>query len=225
MQSGARQSNVCVHLVDWRDPAADWVVRVLLHLVRHGRPVIEPGRPASDWRLDDAAAPDVQRLRGLLDEVGSSASWYSSDEPKALATARALSDGEIEADSALREAGRDDWFPSHDEFRAAVVTAFEAPHRAARRGWEPLDQTRRRIRRGVATIVARSTTDLVLAGHGTAWTLLVSDITDRAPDVDSWCRLTMPDLCTLDTTSRSVVRAWGTWQAGQSPIAPRPSGA
>jgi broad specificity phosphatase PhoE len=40
--------------------------------------------------------------------------------------------------------------------------------------------------------------DLVLVGHGTAWTVLVSELTGRAPDLDAWARLAMPDLWVLD---------------------------
>lgn len=187
---------------------------MLLHLVRHGRPLIEPGRPASGWRLADPAAPELRRLRVYLEANVSSATWHSSDEPKALATARALTDGEIEVEPALSEAMRTDWFPDQKDFAAAVSRAFAAPGRAARPGWESFDQTRERVAGAVARIVERSATDVVLVGHGTAWTLVVSEITGRPPDVDAWRRLRMPDLCSLDLTSRSVARAWGTWLAG-----------
>ena len=187
---------------------------MLLHLVRHGRPFIEPARPASGWRLDDPAAPELRQLRGFLDANVPSATWHSSDEPKALATARALTDREIEVDPELREVIRSDWFPDRRDFAAAVAQGFAAPSRAARPGWESLDQTRERVGRAVARIIDRSTTDVVLVGHGSAWTLVVAEITGRSPDLDAWQRLTMPDLCSLDLSSRSVAGAWGTWLAG-----------
>jgi broad specificity phosphatase PhoE len=176
---------------------------VLLHLVRHRRPVIEPGKPASSWQLDDAAISEMQQLRTFMNANVRAASWYSSDEPKALGTARALTDGEIEVEPGLREAIRADWFPHQDQFRAAVLAAFGAPSRAGRPGWEPLDQTHARILAAVARIVDRSRTDVVLVGHGTAWTLLVSEITGQPPDLESWRRLRMPDLCTLDLSTGS----------------------
>ena len=37
-----------------------------LHLVRHGRPLRDPGRPASAWELDPAAYDDVWALRDRL---------------------------------------------------------------------------------------------------------------------------------------------------------------
>jgi broad specificity phosphatase PhoE len=186
--------------------------QVLLHLVRHGRPVIVPGAPASSWPLDDSTGPDLRRMRRFLEDNVSSASWHSSDEPKALATARALTDREPTVDPALREAVRADWFADHEELRTAVFRGFDAPHRAACPGWESFDRTRDRIGRAVARIVEGSRTDVVLVGHGTAWTLLVSEITGSPPDLDSWRRLGMPDLCTLDLASGSVARAWGAWE-------------
>jgi broad specificity phosphatase PhoE len=187
---------------------------VLLHLVRHGRPLIEPGRPTSGWRLKDPPAPELRRLRAFLEANVSSATWHSSSEPKALATARALTDREVEVDPGLREVIRTDWFPDRRDFEAAVSQGFAAPSRAARPGWESFDQARGRVGRVLAGIVERSTTDVVLVGHGTAWTLLVAEITGRSPDLDAWQRLSMPDLCSLDLTSRSVARPWGAWLVG-----------
>jgi len=40
--------------------------------------------------------------------------------------------------------------------------------------------------------------DVVLVGHGTAWTVLVSALTRRPPDLDRWRTLAMPDLIVVD---------------------------
>jgi broad specificity phosphatase PhoE len=195
---------------------------VLLHLVRHGRPVIEPGKPASSWLLDRGAASDLQHLRVFLTANVRAASWHSSDEPKAVATASALTDREFDILPTLREALRADWFPHQREFQVAVLTAFGTPTRPGRPGWEPFERTRTRIAAAARQIVEQSPTDVVLVGHGTAWTLLVSEITGQpldldawrrlqTPDLDAWRRLQMPDLCTLDLRTGSLVRPWGTW--------------
>jgi broad specificity phosphatase PhoE len=192
---------------------------VQLHLVRHGRPLIEPGEPASSWKLDYAATPDLQRLRTFMDANIGVASWHSSNEPKAVATAGALTDSEVDVVPTLREAVRSDWFPHQEKFQAAVLAAFGTPTIPARPGWEPIDQTRARICAAAFGIVDQSRTDVVLVGHGTAWTLLVSEITGRPPDLESWGRLLMPDLCTLDLNTGHMTRAWGNWQLG-CPAAP-----
>jgi broad specificity phosphatase PhoE len=59
----------------------------------------------------------------------------------------------------------------------------------------PLAQTRRRVVRTVREIVARpGNDDLVLVGHATAWTCLVSALTGDPPDLDAWAHLGMPDV-------------------------------
>jgi broad specificity phosphatase PhoE len=190
---------------------------MLLHLVRHGPPVIEPGKPASSWLLDPAASPDLRRLRTFMAANTAAVSWHSSDEPKAVATASALTDDEVEVVPMLREAVRADWFTRQDQFQAAALAAFARPAYAAHPGWEPFDQTRARIRAAADEILRRSRTDVVLVGHGSAWTLLVSDLLGQPPDLEAWRRLGQPDLCTLNLYTRSVVRAWGTWHLEGSP--------
>jgi broad specificity phosphatase PhoE len=36
--------------------------------------------------------------------------------------------------------------------------------------------------------------DVVLVGHGTAWTLLRAALSGEPPDLDAWTRLSMPDV-------------------------------
>jgi broad specificity phosphatase PhoE len=184
---------------------------VALQLVRHGPPLIQPGRPASTWELDPARHAETSRLRPVLRARAAAASWHSSSEPKATATARLLTDGPVVSRDDLREIGRSDWFATAEELGAAVRDAFEDPTRPARDGWEPFDQARRRVAAAVRTLVAEHGDDLVLVGHGTAWTLLVSELTGRPPDLSAWARLQAPDLCTVDPTTRTVTHAWGDW--------------
>lgn len=57
-----------------------------VHLVRHARPLVEPGRPPHTWGLDPAGFDEVRALResGRLPRR---AAWLSSPEPKAVGTA------------------------------------------------------------------------------------------------------------------------------------------
>lgn len=183
---------------------------MLIHLVRHGRPLIQPGQAASTWPLDPSAnTGEVDRLRTALEDRAPTAAWYSSDEPKAVETARLLRAGPVCVWPALREAHRSDWFATHEEFREAVLKAFSQTSRAAFPGWEPLDETRQRVSEALAQIVDQRGGDVVLVGHGTAWTLLISEITGNEPDLSAWTKLRTPDLCTLDLDTRSVRRRWG----------------
>lgn len=165
-----------------------------LHLVRHGRPLVDPSVPAHAWELDPAGFDDVWALR---ERLPASAGWFSSPEPKALATAQLLTDAEVGVVDELREheRGITPWYDDEAEWHARVRQAFTEPDRAALEGWEPLALTRDRLLPAVRRILAaHGTEDLVLVGHGTAWTLLVAELTDSPPDLDRWESLGMPDV-------------------------------
>lgn len=165
-----------------------------LHLVRHGRPLVDPARPASAWELDPAAYDDVWALR---DRLPAGAAWCSSPEPKALATAELLTDGDIGVVDDLREHERAaGWL---EDFEETVRAAFGDPARAAAPGWEPLQSCRDRVVPAVRRLLdVHGDQDVVLVGHGTAWTVLVADLTGTAPDLDRWAASSTPDVWTLE---------------------------
>lgn len=167
---------------------------MVLHLVRHGRPVVDPTVPASSWELDPAAYDEVWALR---DRLPAAATWYCSPEAKAVATAQLLTDGEVGVLDDLREHERAaGWL---EDFPAVVERAFAAPEHPAAPGWEPLSDCRERVVRRVRGLLdVHRGEDLVLVGHGTAWTLVVAGLVDAPPDLARWRRSTMPDLWTLD---------------------------
>lgn len=176
----------------------------VLYLVRHGRPLIDRARPAHEWPLDPAYADDVRALRPRLPEH---AAWYSSPEPKALATAQLLTDRPVEVVPDLREHERrtSDWV---DDFESVVRRAFDRPDTSAHDGWEPLADTRRRVVAATSAILDRHPDhDVVLVGHGTAWTVLRSALSGEAPDLEWWVRLAMPDLaqCSVDERSGDML--------------------
>lgn len=165
-----------------------------LHLVRHGRPLRDPGRPASAWELDPAAYDDVWALR---DRLPAGAAWCSSPEPKALATAELLTDGDIGVLDDLREHERAaGWL---EDFQERVRAAFDQPARAVAPGWEPLEACRERVVPAVRRLLdVHRGQDLALVGHATAWTLVVAALTGEPPDLERWARSTTPDLWTLE---------------------------
>jgi len=165
----------------------------MLFLVRHGRPLREEGLLPSAWDLDPAGFDEIWALResGRLPQR---ALWFSSPEPKAVATAHLLTDSEVAVADGLREHVREtpDWI---DDFEATVRRAFAHPEQPAHDGWEPLVATRERV-----VSVARGLldehpgSDLVLVGHGTAWTVLAAELTGTEPDLERWAALGMPDV-------------------------------
>ena len=99
----------------------------------------------------------------------------------------------------LREHVRDGagWIEDFDD---AVRRAFAVPDAAAVPGWEPLAHCRARVVRAVEPILAAyADDDVVLVGHGTAWTVLAAALTGDQPDLERWRRLAMPDVVAVTT--------------------------
>lgn len=163
-----------------------------LFLVRHGRPRVDPDRPAAEWELDPAGYDDVWALReSHLLPVGGS--WFCSPEPKAVATAQLLTEREVGVLADLREHQRGSvWL---DDFPGALRRALARPDEAAVSGWEPLGACRDRVVPAVRRILdVHAGQDVVLVGHGTAWMLVVAALRDEEPDVEAWEALGMPDV-------------------------------
>jgi broad specificity phosphatase PhoE len=168
-----------------------------LFLVRHGRPVLDPSVPAARWPLAPDASDEVLPLRDRLPDA---AAWFSSPEPKALATARLLTDDAVTVDPHLVEHRREatPWVADVDAWRSLVHEVFTAPDVPAHPGWEPLAATLDRLLPAVRRILAAHAGDVVLVGHGTAWTALRAALTGTPPDLDAWAALAMPDVWALE---------------------------
>jgi broad specificity phosphatase PhoE len=185
---------------------------VLLHLVRHGRPLVDRTIAPWEWRLDPDGYGEIEALRAALPTSASEASWFSSDERKALATASRLTESSVEPIPELREARRTAYVEDRAAFADAVLRGLQHPDSAAIPGWEPLERTRRRVVGTVTELVKQAPGHVVLVGHGTAWTLLISDLLD-APIPQRLPPMTMPDLLILDLSTRRVVQRWGDWRS------------
>jgi broad specificity phosphatase PhoE len=171
----------------------------VISLVRHGRPLVDGTHPAHEWPLDPAYADEVLALRPRLP---AHAAWFSSPEPKALETARLLTDGPVAVVDDLREHERHTT-DRVDDFAGVVRRAFERPEVAAYAGWERLADTRLRVAAALAGILDQHPRqDVVLVGHGTAWTLVRSVLRDEPPDLEWWAQLSLPDLECVDLLGR-----------------------
>jgi broad specificity phosphatase PhoE len=166
---------------------------VTLYLVRHGRSAPVPGTPPHLWELDPEGFDDVWALRES-GRLPPRATWFCSPEPKAVATAQLLTESDVGVLDDLREHVRDSpvWI---EDFAATVRRAFAHPDLPAYDGWEPLAACRDRV---VATarrvLDVHAGEDVVLVGHGTAWTVLAAELTGAEPDLVRWESLAMPDL-------------------------------
>lgn len=178
-----------------------------LFLVRHGLSLADPARPPSEWDLDPAGFDAVWALRES-GRLPARAAWFCSPEPKAQQTAQLLTDGDVGIVEELREHERAaGWL---DDFPERVRAAFADPATPAAPGWEPLDACRERLVPAVRRILdvhgdpsgTPGATDVVLVGHGTAWTVLVAALTGCEPDLTRWASLGMPDLIEVPAVLR-----------------------
>lgn len=171
-----------------------------LYLVRHGRPNVDPAVPASTWVLD----PEREHLVADLAARApwpAGAVWFTSPEPKAARTAFLLAGREVPIVEDLREHERigTTWLP---DFVEAVGEAFASPYSEVRPGWELMIRTRSRVVTAVRKILAEHPgRDVVLVGHGTAWTLLTAVLAGTEPDLERWRNLAMPDVITVEKTT------------------------
>jgi broad specificity phosphatase PhoE len=185
---------------------------VMLHLVRHAHSAQDPTLPSWEWSLAEGAETGTERLRAS-GALPANALWVSSTETKALATARLLTAADLLQEDDLREARRDPaWLPL-EEFHRLVLRSFAEPDRSVREGWEPLSVTQARVVTSAHAAMGRSDgRDVVLVGHGTAWTMLVAALTEEPPDIEAWEAMRMPDHCALEWPHR-IAKPWGSWTA------------
>lgn len=173
---------------------------VVLYLVRHGRPNVDRTVPASTWVLD----PEHEHLVADLAARApwpDDAVWFTSPEPKAVRTAFLLAGREVPVAEDLREhdRGGTTWVP---DFADTVGEAFARPYSEVRPGWEPIIRTRSRVVTAVRKILTEHPgRDVVLVGHGTAWTLLAAALTGTEPDLERWRNLAMPDVIIVEKTT------------------------
>ena len=139
------------------------------------------------------------------------ASWFSSPEPKALATAMRMTDTEVAVVDALREQERGitPWF-AQQQWRDLIGRALAQPRVPAFPGWEPIAATRDRVVPAGRRILAdHSGEEIVLVGHGTAWAVLEAELTGESVDLDAWETFTMPDVWIVDLAESGQDRPYG----------------
>ena len=175
-----------------------YLVLDVIHLVRHGRPLARSRRTAAHL----AAGPGRPRGRARPADLGPAAQGRHVVQ---LPGGQGTGDRRP-ADGRPGDRGRR---PGRAPTRCALVRVGRGVRRgrAVRRRtaddrvvpeWEPVSVTRERVVRAVRALRAAHQGDLVLVGHGTAWTVLVAALTGTAPDLAAWERLAMPDLWVVD---------------------------
>jgi broad specificity phosphatase PhoE len=170
-----------------------------LVLVRHSVPDIKREVPAAQWQLSEAGKTRAAAFAGQLDP-GSARAIFSSEEPKAVETARALASAwelPVETVPGLHEHERPAaQMLSRDQFEERVRQLFARPGELVF-GTETAEQARRRFTLALLRLVARSSDDVIAVSHGTVMTLFVAEATGMEPFA-LWKSLEMPCAITLE---------------------------
>jgi broad specificity phosphatase PhoE len=182
-------------------------VRSLI-LVRHSVPEIRRDKPAAEWRL---SLDGVGRARAFARQIEPAGAThvFTSSEPKAIETARALADEwrlVVEEVPGLHEHERPQaQMLSRDAFEQKVRELFARPGDLVF-GAETGDAARRRFTAAVMRLVARTTGDVVVVSHGTVMALFVAEVTGVEPfafwkrqEMPFAVRLRLPELCLQGT--------------------------
>lgn len=173
-------------------------------LVRHGKPLIDPDRPAAAWLFDRDAAGEVEQLGRLISTFDADV-VITSAEQKAIATGEVIARQlgvAAHADERLGEqgAGTVPWIEAPVEFRAAVERHFREPGRRVL-GDEASMEAATRFARAVDTVRTRGRLPVIVT-HGRVMSAYVAQVTETDAWT-FWSDLRMPDAFLLDLERRA----------------------
>lgn len=200
-------------------PSSPDIAAADLVLVRHARPRLRSGVPASLWQLEDDAVPAAKALAAEIDRLlgphGRRVTrLWSSTEPKAVGTAAALGlewGLETRQLDDLGEHRRGELPLVGDvEWRETIARMFARP-RDVVLGLESAEQARRRFTDAVREVLRSGGPEDIsaVATHATVMTLLLAGPNDL-DHMTLWGSLGMPDALLVDSRNdfRLVGRAW-----------------
>jgi broad specificity phosphatase PhoE len=179
-----------------------------LVLIRHAQVTVDPRVPVDQWRLSEEG---VKAAAALLRDpaLAEVQLFYTSPEPKAVATAAAISGPQplIQVPD-LRELDRTaaGWLRTEAAYMAMVAEIFRHPDESIR-GCEPAVLAQQRIVRAIDTLVAaRPGCTLAIVSHGIVLALYMCHLKRiMMPDPAVWRRIGVPDLALIDPVRRAVI--------------------
>jgi len=184
-----------------------------LFLVRHAKPLIDPTRHPSEWDLDPAGEPLLERL-ATLPHWASARRIVSSGELKAFRTAERIAARHHlpppETVSALGELHKGTFVPNHAE---TVARLFRFPDEPADDGWETASSALARFSGAVDGLIRSARgRDLIVVSHGIVLSLYLSRLRGQSRvDPAEWAGIRMPDYCVVDTAAMRLVQPFGAW--------------
>ena len=178
-----------------------------LILIRHAATEPDWGVPAWEWRLSDAGAAQARKLAGAE-------FWprvellYSSDEPKAMDTARPAARRQglvLRPLTRLREVRRP---KDRLENYAAAVQAYLSG-RGERYGWESLESAERRIWMSVGRVLrAHPGRNVAIVSHGLVLTLYACRLLDLADRYGFWKGIPFAGHARVDADSAVLLKGF-----------------
>lgn len=180
-----------------------------LVLIRHAQVAVDPDQASANWLLSVGGASAAANLRDDPD-VAAATCFFTSPEPKARATARAIAaDRPIVVVQDLRELDRQaiGWVGTSDEYRAIVTRILSHPDHPYL-GAETAALAQQRIVTAIARVVYDNPTKTVAAvSHGIVLTLYLAWLRgDPLADLGLWRRMPFPAVAVVDPVERRVIR-------------------
>ncbi|HKC75096.1 MAG TPA: histidine phosphatase family protein [Chloroflexota bacterium] len=179
-----------------------------LGLIRHAHVTVDPRVPVDQWRLSEEGIKAAAAL--LRDPALAEVQLvYTSPEPKAVATAAAISGRQpLIQVTDLKELDRTaaGWLSTEAEYVAMVAEIFRHPDQSIR-GCEPAALAQQRIVRAIDTLVAAHPgRPLAIISHGIVLALYMCHLKRlMMPDPAIWRRIGFPDLALVDPGRRAVI--------------------
>ena len=175
-------------------------------LVKHGKPVIEPHRPRSSWRLSQGGRAAATRLAVKLAPLAPTR-LFASPEPKAADTAKVLSEAldlTPTIDPGFGEQRADDnAFVSPEAFEANVAAMFAEPD-ALILGEETGAAARERFDAALARHDLPGADTAIVVAHGRIITLWLTHRLSVEP-MSFWRRLGLGCAAILDGDRCDIV--------------------
>ncbi len=176
-----------------------------LVLVKHSLPEIEPGKPASAWRLGAVGRRRCEALAVGLGDFSPEVIW-SSREPKAVETADLVAGAlgvPVRVADGLEEHHRENVpFLPEEDFEEMVERLLCNPGQLVF-GAETADQARDRMAASIERVIKADQADSIVVTHGTVIALYVASVADIRP-VGLWKRLGLPSFIVLTVPSMAI---------------------
>jgi broad specificity phosphatase PhoE len=172
---------------------------VTLYLVRHAMPQIDPAADPATWPL---GAGGRAAARQLSRRLPAGAFLVASDEPKAWQTLDPGGERGVPQDARLREVRRTEEF--NDDFRRVRRSYVSG---AVIAGWEPQIEVACRFAAAIEAATDHAGgRDVVVASHGMAMTVWLTQAISLPEPGEFWAGLRYPDLLAVDLRAGSVTR-------------------